>query len=184
MATCLQKAKCVPLGGAGKLSEIPAFLDDHAHMLMARIVLLADGCEKERLEAATHAADKLIELFDDKKGGLLFTAKGAPKTIRAIRSCDDGPVPSGNGVAALSLLALGQIAGRTDYIDKAEAIIAGFCDQLVKAPGHAPTMSLALDDFHRIPSVVSLARRQGYHWQMAEQACQRAGCRHHHFGPA
>ena len=140
----------------GRCSDIPAFLDDHAYMLMARLQLLADGCGQDDLDAATKAADCIIEMFDDQEGGLLFTAKGAPRTIRDIRTCDDGPVPSGNGIAVSCLMSLGWIAGRPDYLERAEAIISGFSDLLSKAPAHAPTMALACDDLYRTPAVVTL----------------------------
>lgn len=141
----------------GKCSDIPAFLDDHAYMLLARLSLLADGCGQDDLDGATKAADAIIDLFDDGSGGLLFSAKDAPRTIRKIRSSEDGPAPSGNGVAVSCLLALGWITGRTEYLGHAEKVMAGFSGLLDQAPGHAPTMALAVDDFYKTPAVVTLA---------------------------
>ena len=141
----------------GKLSDIPAFLDDYAYLLRARLTVLQDGTAlKDDLQIAADLADRLVSAFDDGGGGLLFVAKEAPQTIRKIRSCDDGATPAGNAVAAESLLRLGWLLGRDDYLALAERILVAFEEVLVQAPVHSPSLVLALQTWHEPPAVVTI----------------------------
>lgn len=140
----------------GELSEVPAFLDDHAYLLQARLALLAADCTVADVEAATNLADAIIDKFDDGEGGLLFTSKEGVHVLRHIRSCDDGPIPAGNGIMARCLLQLGWLLGREDYMGVAQQIFEGFCLPLEQAPVHAPTLSLSLECWYSPPAIVVL----------------------------
>lgn len=124
----------------GSCSDAPAFLDDLVSLLSARINLLQSDCRAEDLNHATKLADLIIAEYDDGKGGLLFVPKEADIGVRKIRSCDDGPLPSGNGMAAGCLLTLGWLLGRTDYLEVGDRIIGGFSNLLATSPFHSPVL--------------------------------------------
>ena len=145
----------------GRLSPIPAFLDDHAALLQARLTMLQVACDRQATDELAGLAARIEERFADGKGGLLFAAKEAPQTIRQTRSCDDGPTPAGNGVIAHALLKLGYVFGEIKYLEQARAIIAGFSFQLSEAPAHAPSMVLALEEMHNPQSCVTLTGAAG-----------------------
>ena len=140
----------------GRCSETGAFLDDVAHLLAARLSLLQYDCRSEDLRHAIELADLLISEYDDGAGGLLFTSQSASFEVRQIRSCDDGPIPSGNGVAARGLLTLGWLLGRTDYLEVAKQIIDGFSKLLHTTALYSPTLACALAAWLDPPPVVLL----------------------------
>lgn len=139
-----------------QLAPTAAFLDDHAYLLQARINLLGVACTAEAVAQSVASADLLIKLFNDEAGGLLFTDKEATQVLRKIRSCDDGAVPAGNGVAALCLLRLGWLLGRTEYLEVAQQILCGFAQLLDAAPEHSLTLTQALAWWHDPPPQVVL----------------------------
>ena len=140
----------------GECSPIPAFLDDYACLLQARVALLQDRCSKGAAKQIAELAAQIEERFSDGEGGLLFSAKDAPQTIRKTRNCDDGPSPSGNGVTAYTLLKLGYVFGETSYLEQARSIINGFSWHLSEAPSHAPTLLLALEEMINPQNCVTL----------------------------
>lgn len=140
----------------GQLTDGAAFLDDHAYLLAAQLNLLAVDCTPAVVAAIVKQADRLVALFDDGNGGLLFANKDADQVLRRIRACDDGPTPSGNGIAAQCLLQLGWLLGRQDYLDVAEGILRGFGLPLNAAPEHALTLTTALAYWHTPPPHVIL----------------------------
>jgi uncharacterized protein YyaL (SSP411 family) len=91
-------------------SQIPAFLDDYAFLAHACLALhAATGDDEWR-----HRARRLIETAKDKfldreVGGFYFTPADATDLIVRQKTAQDSPLPSGNAVAAMSLLELGDV---------------------------------------------------------------------------
>jgi hypothetical protein len=91
-------------------SQIPGFLDDYAFLAQACLALhAATGDEEWR-----HRARRLIETAKDKfldreLGGFYFTPADATDLIVRQKTAQDSPLPSGNAVAAMALLELGDV---------------------------------------------------------------------------
>jgi uncharacterized protein YyaL (SSP411 family) len=101
-----------PDGAPGHLQSLPgqaAFLDDQAFLLEAVLALHAVDPQPEDLPFAQALADSLLARFEDPvDGGFFFTPHDAPGLIHRLKPASDGPTPSGNGTAALALLALAE----------------------------------------------------------------------------
>lgn len=88
----------------------------------------------------------MISLFwDEEHGGFYFTGHDAEALIVREKEVYDGAVPSGNSVAAVQLLRLGQVTGDLSLIEKAETMFSVFKPDIEAYPsGHAFFMQSVL----------------------------------------
>ncbi|TML41666.1 MAG: thioredoxin domain-containing protein [Actinobacteria bacterium] len=124
----------------------PAFAADHAWLVEAFTRLGEASGEARWVAAAQEAADGLLRLFWDERGGGLFTT-GSDGEELIVRSKDvyDGATPSANSVAAVALLRLGALTGQARYREAAERILAVLDRMLAQSPT-AVTYALAATD--------------------------------------
>jgi hypothetical protein len=107
--------------GRGK---IDAYLEDHAFLLEAYILLFEAGCEERWLSAATALADEVIAGFaDPDRGGFFSTAADAEPLIARRKDLEDAPIPSGASSAAMGLLRLSQLSGERAYERHAVSVL-------------------------------------------------------------
>ena len=108
------------------------FLDDYAFLAQALIALDDATGDASWKEHAAHVARAMVENFaDPAAGGFFFTDKDATDLIVRQKTAQDSPLPSGNAVAATTLVELGQ--------DKdALSTLAAFAQQM---EDHAEGMS-------------------------------------------
>ncbi len=118
---------------------LPAHLDDYAFMVWGLLELYESTYKTSYLHEAIRLSDLMTTHFwDAKNGGLFMTADDSEKLIIRSKQIYDGAIPSGNSVAAVNLLRLGHITGRTDFLEKAESITKAFSGSVEKhPPGHA-----------------------------------------------
>ena len=77
------------------------------------------------IDEAVQAADGLLELFwDDERGGVFTTGADAEELICRPKEITDNAVPSANSAAAVALLRLGTLTGKSHYLDRAQDILA------------------------------------------------------------
>ncbi len=109
----------------GNKARIGAFLEDHAYLLEALLVLFETTCEERWFEEATTIADTIIAKFADaERGGFYSTAADATEELIVRRKdFEDTPIPSGASSATLGLLRLGQLTGSPDYERRALAAL-------------------------------------------------------------
>ena len=97
---------------SGRLQALPnqdAFLDDHAFLLEAVLALHDADPQPDDLPFAEALAKALLAQFEDRDlGGFFFTRHEAPALIHRLKTGLDAATPSGNGTAALALLALSE----------------------------------------------------------------------------
>ena len=95
---------------SGQLYILPglaAFLDDHAFLLQAVLALHAADPQPDDLPFAEGLARAMLAQFEDRDaGGFFFTRHEAPALIHRLKTGSNAATPSGNGAAALALLAL------------------------------------------------------------------------------
>jgi uncharacterized protein YyaL (SSP411 family) len=97
-------------------ASIPAYLEDHAFMLEAMIVLFEASCDERWLEQAVALAETTIERFADPvNGGFFSTGEGHEQLIARRKDLEDSPIPAGGSSAAAGLLRLAQLTGEQRY---------------------------------------------------------------------
>lgn len=129
-------------------TKLPAYLDDHAFLLDALLAMLQRRWNRRDLDWAIALADVLLDRFEDReRGGFWFTAHDAEPLPQRPKSWMDESLPSGNGVAARALLALGHLLGDTRYLDAAERTLRAAWPTLAAFPHACCTLLLALDEF-------------------------------------
>jgi len=103
------------------------------------------------------------QLFWDAQQGGYFDATASDLALLArTREAEDNAEPSPNSTAAMNLLRLAQITGRTEWEDKARKTFAAFASRLASRPQMIPAMASALDfDLARTRQIVIAGNRSG-----------------------
>ncbi|QJC98446.1 YyaL [Bacillus mojavensis] len=122
------------------------FIDDYAFLLWAYLDLYEASFDLSYLEKAKKLSNDMIDLFwDEEHGGFYFTGHDAEALIVREKEVYDGAVPSGNSVAAVQLLRLGQATGDLSLIEKAETMFSVFKPEIEAYPsGHSFFMQSVL----------------------------------------
>jgi uncharacterized protein len=118
-------------------------LDDYAFTAASLVDLYETTFAGSRLKQALALSEKMLELFwDDSSGG--FTDASRDLLLK-VKDGYDGPMPSGNSVAALTLLRLSELTGREEFRLKAEKTMKYFVDAMESSPTSHTYMMCALD---------------------------------------
>ncbi|MCW3030939.1 MAG: hypothetical protein JWM66_1072 [Solirubrobacterales bacterium] len=97
-------------------AKIGAYLEDHAFLLEAMLVMFEATCEERWFQQAIALADDLVARFaDERHGGFYSTASDQAPLIARRKDLEDAPIPSGAASAANGLLRLAQLTGDEDY---------------------------------------------------------------------
>jgi len=138
-------------------AHLNAYLDDHAFMLFALLELLRTSFRPQDLSWAIELADALLDRFEDSAaGGFLFTSHDHEKLIHRTKPGHDNATPSGNGVAARALRALGHWLGEPRYVDAAERTVRAFARELAAQPSGFASLLIALGESLEAPTAVLL----------------------------
>jgi uncharacterized protein YyaL (SSP411 family) len=104
--------------------RIDAYLEDHAFLLEAMIVLFESTCQERWFEHATALAGEMIARFaDPQRGGFFSTASDQEPLIARRKDLEDTPIPSGASSAAVGLLRLAQLTGEPEYERHAVSVL-------------------------------------------------------------
>ncbi len=138
-------------------SKLNAYLEDYANLIHGLIALYESTGELEWFENAVELADKMVEQFwDDESGGFFFTGKSHEQLIVRSKEWFDNATPSGNSVAALSLLRLALLTGKDDYRRRATTILRLMADQVRRYPSAFGFALTALDFYLSSPLEVAI----------------------------
>jgi uncharacterized protein len=153
-------------------ARFPAYLDDYAFLAAGLVELLQCRWRRADLDFACELVETLLAHFRDPRGGFFFTADDHERLLHKPKPIADESVPSGNGVAASVLLALGHLLGEERYLAAAEATVRCALHSIERYPeGHA-TLLFALEALIEPPTVV-VVRAAGEElaaWQHASAA--------------
>jgi uncharacterized protein YyaL (SSP411 family) len=131
--------------GKGRAVEL-AFLNDYAFMITGLLDLYEADFDARWLQEAKRLSERMIELFGDTDGGGFFlTGSDGERLIARSKPAYDGAVPSGNSVAALALLRLGQATMNPKFIDHASKALEAFSAQMQQSPTSLTYMLMAVD---------------------------------------
>jgi len=104
--------------------RIDAYLEDHAFLLEAMIVLFEATCQEHWFEQATALAGETIARFaDPERGGFFSTASDQEPLIARRKDLEDTPIPAGSSSAALGLQRLAQLTGEDEYERHAVSVL-------------------------------------------------------------
>jgi uncharacterized protein YyaL (SSP411 family) len=117
-------------------AKLDAYLEDHAFLLEAMLVLFETTCEEHWFEHATALADELLGRFaDEERGGFFSTASDQTPLIARRKDLEDSPIPAGASSAALGLLRLAQLTGDQDYERHAVSVLRLLAEIAPRHPG-------------------------------------------------
>ena len=134
------------------VAPIAGFLEDHAYLADALLVLYEATFEQRWFDAARETAEAMIARFaDSDRGGFFTTAADAEELIARRKDVDDHPIPSGNSAAAYSLLRLAALTGEQEYERHAASVFHLFHRVAAEHP-HAVAHLLRGIDFHLSPT--------------------------------
>ncbi|MCZ6689035.1 MAG: thioredoxin domain-containing protein [Planctomycetota bacterium] len=143
-------------------SGIHGFIDDYAFFSAALLDLYQATWDDRYFREAIRLTDEMVRLFwDDKGGGFYFAGSDAEELIARPKEVYDGALPSGNSVAALNLLRLGEWTSDKKWIERGENTIKAFGAQIAQHPRGYPQSLCAVDFLLGKPKEIVLAGPPG-----------------------
>ncbi|VVC76177.1 hypothetical protein AQUSIP_14830 [Aquicella siphonis] len=134
---------------------VPGYLDDYAFLIDALLAALEVEWDRSILDFAVTLADTMMAHFTDRvSGGFYFTADDHEQLLYRPKSSMDEALPSGNAVAARSLLVLGHLLGEPRYLQAAEKTLHAAWPLLTRYPAEHCSMLKALQDCLHPPQIV------------------------------
>ena len=138
-------------------AHLNAYLDDHAYLLNALLELMQAEYRSADMVFAVQLADALLARFEDKQdGGFFFTSHDHEVLIQRNKTGPDNAIPSGNGIAAQSLLRLSELTGETRYAEAAERCLKLFFPALQQVPSYHSSLCTALAEYLQPAAVLVL----------------------------
>jgi hypothetical protein len=130
-------------------AHLNAYLEDHAFMVEALLVLYEAGFDPRWFGAARELAVRMIERFgDSERGGFFSTSADHEALIARRKEVGDHPIPAGQSAAALGLLRLAALSGEREFGDRALGVLALFGEPAVTHPDSFAHLLRALDFHH------------------------------------
>ncbi|MCJ7498706.1 thioredoxin domain-containing protein [bacterium] len=130
----------------GEGEEVAAFLDDYAYLLWGVLELHQYTYRADLLTLALRLASEMVDQFGDTENGGFFLTPGdnnSPLTRQ--KPSFDGAIPSGNAVAAMSLLRLSRLTARQDLEEEGHKTLRAFATEMETGPAGFTHMISALD---------------------------------------
>jgi len=128
------------------LASIPAVVDDYAFIIWGLLELYEATFEAKYIDHASELNCQLLAHFwDDKDGGLFFTADDAEELLIRQKEIHDGAIPSGNSVCLANFLRLARITGDSSLENKAALIINAFSGRVDQMPNSFGQFLTAFD---------------------------------------
>jgi hypothetical protein len=145
-------------GGA----KLNGYLDDYAFFVAGLLDVFELVQGRDYLEAAVTLTDSMIAHFwDQDSGGFFFVSDDHEPLIVRSKPAFDGAIPSGNSVAARNLLRLFHYTERAEYLERAEALLRLFGDQMREQPSGFASLLCAVDLYTQNPREIVLVARSG-----------------------
>ncbi|MBW2609816.1 MAG: thioredoxin domain-containing protein [Deltaproteobacteria bacterium] len=139
-----------------------AFLDDYAFLIAALLDLFEASHEISWLKKAI-GLDSILENYyeDREQGGFFMTGNDHEELIAREKPIHDGAVPSGNSIAVLNLLRLGEFTTDASYHSRSEKALRSFLGGSTPNPFALSEMLLALDFFMDRPREIIIVTPEG-----------------------
>jgi uncharacterized protein len=130
-------------------ARLNAYLDDYT-FLAHGLLDLDEATGEPRWRAEAEALMAAVETWfaDVKNGGYYFTSHDHETLLTRSRNAFDAAIPSGNGQAALTLVRLARLTGRSEYRERAARVFDAFLGLMQQAPRATESLLLALALYH------------------------------------
>ena len=127
-------------------AEINAFLTDYSFIIWGLLELYEATFNIKYIKQALEFLKIQDENFwDDYIGGYFFTSNENEELLTRQKNIYDGAIPSGNSVALLNLLRLGQITGDHALEEKADILSRVFSEKVESNPDAYTQLMVATD---------------------------------------
>jgi len=134
------------------VAKLNGYLDDYAFVAAALLDVFELVQDRGHLDRAVTLTDAMIAHFwDAAGGGFFFTSDDHEALIVRSKPAFDGSIPSGNSTAARTLLRLYHFTERTDYLERAEALLRLFGAPMRQQPFGFANLFLAVDFYTQKP---------------------------------
>jgi uncharacterized protein YyaL (SSP411 family) len=141
-------------------ASIPGTQEDYAFFISALLDLYEASFDAQWLREALQLNDSMIELFWDKEdGGFFLNRSGETELSVSIKEAYDGPIPSGNSIAAQNLLRLAALTNDEKIQTHAKDIFLTFREPLEQSPLEYTQMLCAVEFHLRSPMQVVIASK-------------------------
>jgi len=164
----------------GERAHLNAYLDDYAFLLAALLELMQMRFRLADYVWARELADVLLAEFEDPKdGGFFFTSHDHEALFHRTKPGHDNATPSGNGVAAGALVALGHLCAEPRYVEAAERAVRLFAPAMTRSPAGFSSLLAAEANLANPPTWIILAGELPVtgEWKRALQRRYRADVR-------
>jgi uncharacterized protein YyaL (SSP411 family) len=139
-----------------------AYLDDYAFLIASLLDLYEATYDTTWLEKAMALDGVLEKYYEDKRiGGFFMTSNDHEDLIAREKPAYDGALPSGNSIAVLNLLRLGEFTNIYSYKKRAEKALMSFSGTLNSNPVALSEMLLAIDFFLDSPKEIIVVTPEG-----------------------
>jgi uncharacterized protein YyaL (SSP411 family) len=139
-----------------------AFLNDYAFFIAALIDLYEATHDIIWLKKAIELDDILEKYYEDRQnGGFFLTSSDHEALIVRQKPAYDGAEPSGNSVAVLNLLRLGEFTFKDDYRKRAQKALTSFLGSSAINPLALSEMLIAFDFFLDSPKEIVIVIPEG-----------------------
>jgi len=130
-------------GGQAKLA---AYLDDYTALANGLVSLYEATFDCRHIDSALGLMEVVLKHFADaRQGGFYYTADDQEQLLSRNKDFADSSLPSGNALAAISLLRLGKLTGNQRYLEVAEQTMRQAASLMRRAPGATGQMLMAVD---------------------------------------
>jgi uncharacterized protein YyaL (SSP411 family) len=118
----------------GGVAKVAALLDDYAFLVAGLLELHSASAEPRWLEEAQRLVAEQDRRLWDAQGEGYFNAGDDPRLLVRSKAAHDGAVASGQGIAALNLLALAERTGQGSFRERAERLLRAFGRAVAELP--------------------------------------------------
>jgi len=134
------------------IAKLNGYLDDYAFVVSALLDVFELVQDRRYLERAAALTDSTIAHFwDARAGGFFFTSDDHEALIVRSKPAFDGSIPSGNSVAARNLLRLYHYTEKTEYLERAEALLRLYAASMREQSFGFANMLCAVDFYTQKP---------------------------------
>ncbi|HET9376245.1 MAG TPA: thioredoxin domain-containing protein [Chthoniobacterales bacterium] len=138
-------------------STVPGFAEDYAFLIQGLLDLYEADFDYQWLRWAIELQGEFEKRFADPAGGFFNTEGDATDILFRLKDDHDGAEPSANSVAAMNLIRLSRILGRSDFELSAKRAVGSFQEMLDSHPVAMPQMLGAVDALLSDPIQIVIA---------------------------
>ena len=129
-------------------AKLDAYLDDYAYLILALLEVYQFDFDVRWVDRAANLVEQMVSHFwDEEFGGFFFTADDHEQLIARSKVFQDSSTPSGNAMATSSLVRLGRLTGRTDWLEIAERTMSASLSLIKRSPLASGQMLIAIEQY-------------------------------------